>query len=162
MEKLRGPEMIGAGFLASLASLLFTYLLLIVAGPGVDPAAVFGSVLAGGSPAAPWTTAWWSGMGWHLINGVVLGPLAFSVLFSSRPNSSFWLRGIVFGTLCWLATEGLVKPLTTEGFFSASSSNPPLIPWLNLFRCSFYGTALSFIAESSTMEEAAWPREEAA
>ena len=63
--------------------------------------------------------SWALGMVAHIVNGVVILPLAYAlVAFRFFPGPPV-LRGLFWGVVLWLAAETLVMPMVGAGFFSS-------------------------------------------
>jgi uncharacterized membrane protein YagU involved in acid resistance len=64
-------------------------------------------------------TSWALGMAAHIVNGVVIFPLAYAlVAFRFLPGLPV-VRGLLWGVALWLAAEALVMPMVGSGFFSS-------------------------------------------
>lgn len=78
-------------------------------GVNIDIAGLLGEMLGG----------WRMGMLVHILNGVVIFPLAFAFLFYRLLPGQPVAKGIEFGVLLWLTSQFVVMPMMGAGFFSA-------------------------------------------
>lgn len=63
--------------------------------------------------------SWTLGLVAHLINGIVIFPLAYAlVAYRVLPGPPI-VRGILWGVFLWLAAESIVMPMAGAGFFSS-------------------------------------------
>ncbi len=59
------------------------------------------------------------GMLVHILNGVIIFPLAFAFLFYRLLPGPAATKGIAFGVVLWLASQLIVMPVMGAGLFSA-------------------------------------------
>lgn len=77
-------------------------------GVNTDIAGMLGEMLGG----------WRMGMLVHILNGVVIFPLAFAFLFYRFLPGTAVAKGIAFGALLWLTSQLVVMPIMGAGLFS--------------------------------------------
>ncbi len=97
------------GLLGTPAMTVLMYALALTLGVNTDIAAMLGEVLGG----------WKMGMLVHILNGVVIFPLAFAFLFYRFLPGPPVAKGIAFGGLLWLISQLVVMPMMGAGLFSA-------------------------------------------
>ncbi len=93
------------------ATVVMTAMMMLVApmmGVHMDIAASLSDMMG-----LPWVV----GMAVHMMLGVVVFPLVYSLLLSNRLPLSPALRGLIFGTGLWLMMEVAVMPMLGAGFF---------------------------------------------
>jgi uncharacterized membrane protein YagU involved in acid resistance len=97
------------GLLGTPAMTALMYVLAPVFGVNTDIVTMLGEILGG----------WRMGMLVHILNGVIIFPLAFVfLLYRFLPGSPI-RKGLTFGVLLWLTSELFVMPIMGAGFFSA-------------------------------------------
>jgi len=96
------------GLLGTPAMSALMYVLAPVFGVNTDIVTMLGEVLGG----------WRMGMLVHILNGVVIFPVAFVFLLYRLLPGSPVTKGIAFGVLLWLTSQALVMPIMGAGFFS--------------------------------------------
>ena len=62
---------------------------------------------------------WTLGMIVHVINGAIIFPLAYAILFYRHVPGTPPARGVAFGLVLWLASQLIVLPALGLGLFSA-------------------------------------------
>ena len=91
-------------------SMMMRFVAPMMLGHPMDIAAMLGNMM-GGSFAL--------GMAAHLMNGIVIFPLAYAFLaFRFLPGPPV-ARGMLFGAILWLLAEIMVMPMAGAGFFSS-------------------------------------------
>jgi hypothetical protein len=93
-------------------TLMMYFVAPMMLGRPMDIAAMLGSVMGG---------SWALGMIAHVMNGVVVFPLAFAFLVVGLLPGSATVKGIGWGVLLWLAAQLVVMPMMGAGFFSANA-----------------------------------------
>jgi hypothetical protein len=158
-------QLTASGIVATTAMLLVGYLLPVLGLVGVDWAAVYGAILMGGFHPEVFAPFWWAGLFWHYINGAFIFPLLFDFLTDREflPQGRY-ARGLYWGVVLWALVEGIVKPLSGDGFFSNASVAPTQMRWLSLVTWLIYGLVLESmtrvrvaqtLADTSERKEAA-------
>ena len=129
-------------------SMMMRFVAPMMLGHPMDIAAMLGNMM-GGSYAL--------GMAAHLMNGIVIFPLAYALLvFRFLPGPPA-LRGMMFGTILWLLAEVMVMPMAGAGFFSSEIGGAKAV-MAALMGHLVYGALLGAIAgtaESEAPERAA-------
>ena len=129
-------------------SMMMRFVAPMMLGHPMDIAAMLGNMM-GGSYAL--------GMAAHLMNGIVIFPLAYAFLaFRYLPGPPA-LRGMMFGTILWLLAEVMVMPMAGAGFFSSEIGGAKAV-MAALMGHLVYGALLGAIAgtaESEAPERAA-------
>jgi uncharacterized membrane protein YagU involved in acid resistance len=97
------------GLIGTPAMTVLMYALALTLGVNTDIAAMLGEALGG----------WKMGMLVHILNGVVIFPLAFAFLFYRFLPGPPVAKGIAFGGLLWLTSQLVVMPMMGAGLFSA-------------------------------------------
>jgi hypothetical protein len=64
---------------------------------------------------------WTVGLVAHVMNGVVIFPLAYALLVSRMLPGSPIVKGLSWGVLLWFAAETTVMPMAGAGFFSSAA-----------------------------------------
>jgi len=102
-----GVVLVG-GLLATPAMTVLMYMLAPVFGINTGIVAMLGEVLGG----------WKMGMLVHILNGAVIFPAIFSLLFYRILPGPPIVKGIGFGLVLWLTSQAVVMPIMGAGFFS--------------------------------------------
>jgi uncharacterized membrane protein YagU involved in acid resistance len=97
------------GLLGTPAMTVLMYALALTLGVNTDIAAMLGEVLGG----------WRMGMLVHILNGIVIFPLAFAFLFYRFLPGPPVAKGIAFGGVLWFTSQLIVMPMMGAGLFSA-------------------------------------------
>ena len=122
-----------AGTLAMMLAMRFVAPLML--GHPMDIARMLANMM-GGSRAF--------GMAAHIVNGVIIFPLAYAlVAFRFLPGLPV-LRGLLWGVVLWLAAETLVMPMVGAGFFSAEIGGAKAV-FAALMGHLVYGALLGFV-----------------
>jgi hypothetical protein len=91
-------------------SLMMRFVAPMMLGHPMDIAGMLANMMGG---------VWAVGMAVHLMNGVVIFPLVYAfIAFRYLPGPPV-LRGLLWGTVLWLAAETMVMPMAGAGFFSS-------------------------------------------
>jgi uncharacterized membrane protein YagU involved in acid resistance len=107
----------------------------LLLGHPMDIASLLGNMMGG---------SWILGMAAHIVNGVIIFPLAYAlVAFRFLPGSPL-LRGVLWGVILWLAAETMVMPMAGAGFFSSDIGGAKAA-FAALMGHLFYGALLGFI-----------------
>jgi uncharacterized membrane protein YagU involved in acid resistance len=123
-----------AGTIAMTAMMRFVAPVML--GHPMDIASMLGNMMGG---------SWTLGMAAHIVNGVVVFPLAYAlVAFRFLPGSPL-LRGALWGVALWLAAETMVMPMVGAGFFSSEIGGAKAA-FAALMGHLVYGALLGFIA----------------
>ncbi|MBU2764396.1 DUF1440 domain-containing protein [Acidithiobacillus caldus] len=110
---------LGSGLIAGLAATIVLSALMIVKGMmGVMPALNVIAMLTTmanqymGTPLTPL-------VGWilHFTIGTIAWGILFALFADRLPGTSYVVKGMVFGTLAWLAMMVMIMPLAGAGFF---------------------------------------------
>jgi len=97
--------------------------------------------------------SWAIGMVAHVMNGVVIFPLAYAfVVFRYLPGPPL-LRGILWGTFLWLVAEVIVMPMGGAGFFSSEIGGAKAV-FAALMGHLVYGALLGYIAGTAVPDAA--------
>ena len=95
--------------------------------------------------------SWAIGMVAHVMNGVVIFPLAYAlVAFRFLPGSPA-LRGILWGVVLWLVAEMMVMPMAGAGFFSSEIGGAKAV-FAALMGHIVYGALLGFISGTAVVD----------
>jgi len=116
MEKVmdfnRIPRALLAGLVATAAMTFMAYFVApVMLGHPMDIAHML-SGLAGGS--------WAIGMLMHLMNGIVVFPLIYSIVLYRFLPGAPWLKGILWGVVLWLGLEIVILAMTGAGEFNTN------------------------------------------
>lgn len=108
MKSKAGIAILG-GLIGTPVMTVLMYLLAPVLGVNTDIVSLLGETLGG----------WRMGMLVHILNGVVIFPLAFAIVFSRLLPGRAFLKGLGFGVMLWLAAQLLAMPAMGAGLFSS-------------------------------------------
>jgi uncharacterized membrane protein YagU involved in acid resistance len=123
-------------------SMMMRFVAPMMLGHPMDIAAMLGNMM-GGSYAL--------GMAAHLMNGIVIFPLAYAFLaFRFLPGPPA-LRGMTFGVILWLLAEVIVMPMAGAGFFSSEIGGAKAV-MAALMGHLVYGALLGAIAGTAGFE----------
>jgi hypothetical protein len=123
-------------------SMMMRFVAPMMLGHPMDIAAMLGNMM-GGSYAL--------GMAAHLMNGIVIFPLAYAFLaFRYLPGPPA-LRGMMFGAILWLIAEVMVMPMAGAGFFSSEIGGAKAV-MAALMGHLVYGALLGAIAGTAEFE----------
>ncbi len=137
MEKPNVGRAILGGFVGTLVMTMIMYAAPMMSMPKMDIAAMLGSMLNGGQMPALMSGPWLMGMMMHLFDGIIIFPLIYAfLLFRILPGSP-WLRGVIWGLILWLLSQGMVMPMMGMGVFSANA------PRIAVSRCSSCCSSMS-------------------
>src|SRR5918994_2790707 len=125
MQGFNSARAIMGGFVATFLMTLLIYISPLVGMPKMDFAALLGSVFTEGTPQ-PWTAPWWTGMIIHFCDGTIIFSLIYAYVLFRILAGPPWLRGIQWGVILWLLSQGIVMPMMGIGFFSNHMSEPAL------------------------------------
>jgi hypothetical protein len=103
-------SMIGGLAGTVMLTLMMRFVAPMMLGHPMDIAGMLGNMMGG---------SWAVGMAAHLMNGIVIFPLAYAFLvFRYLPGPPV-VRGMMFGAFLWLVAEMMVMPMAGAGFFSS-------------------------------------------
>ena len=123
-------------------TMMMRFIAPMMLGHPMDIAAMLGNMMGG---------SWAIGMAAHLMNGIVIFPLAYALLvFRFLPGPPA-LRGMMFGTILWLLAEVMVMPMAGAGFFSSEIGGAKAV-MAALMGHLVYGALLGAIAGSAELE----------
>ena len=123
-------------------SMMMRFVAPMMLGHPMDIAAMLGNMM-GGSYAL--------GMAAHLMNGIVIFPLAYAFLaFRYLPGPPA-LRGMTFGVILWLLAEVIVMPMAGAGFFSSEIGGAKAV-MAALMGHLVYGALLGAISGAAEFE----------
>jgi len=111
--------------------------------PKMDIAAMLGQILGG----------WTPGMMMHLVNGVVLFPLLYAYLLSSRIPGTPVTKGITLGVVLWAMAQLIVLPMMGAGVFGLKTGGM-MSAIASLAGHVIYGALLGGIAGEGSTEKA--------
>ncbi len=147
MEKPNVGRAILGGFVGTLVMTMIMYAAPMMSMPKMDIAAMLGSMLNGGQMPALMSGPWLMGMMMHLFDGIIIFPLIYAfLLFRILPGSP-WLRGVIWGLILWLLSQGMVMPMMGMGVFSANAPNAMMSVVGSLMGHIIYGAILGGIAK---------------
>jgi hypothetical protein len=129
------------GLAATLVMTFFMYGAPLIRMPGMDIAAMLGSMLTGVPPPvgfAPWVL----GMLLHFINGTIIFPIVFVFLLYRFLPGRPWLKGVSWGVILWFLSQVAVMPIMGLGLFSAAAPQPVLTVLGSLIAHLVYGAIL--------------------
>src|SRR5215472_7983645 len=137
---------IGRAILGGLAGTTVLTLLMYVGAPmmgipKMDIAAMLGSMLGG----------WTMGMLMHVVNGVILFPLIYSLFLFSKLRGSPVSKGILWGVALWLAAGLMAMPVMGAGFFGTANGGMKAA-LASLVGHAVYGALLGEIAGRSEQQ----------
>lgn len=119
------------------------YLVAPIVGVRVDIVTMLGEMLG-----------WRMGMLVHMLNGVIIFPVVFVLLYRFLPGSPS-TRGMAFGTVLWLTSQLIAMPVMGAGLFSAHAGGMRAAA-ASLFGHVVYG---AFLGSFSTLaQEDPFPR----
>jgi len=114
----------------------------LMLGHPMDIASMLGNMMGG---------SWALGMAAHILNGVVIFPLAYAlVVFRYLPGLPV-VRGLLWGVVLWLAAETVVMPTAGAGFFSSEIGGAKAVV-AALMGHLVYGAILGFVGGPATAE----------
>jgi len=100
------------GFIGTLMmSLMMKFAAPMITGHPMDIAALLGNMLGG---------MYFLGMTLHIILGVVIFPLVYSILLYQFLPGAAVVKGMLYGTILWLLAATVVMPLAGAGFFMSA------------------------------------------
>jgi len=116
-------------------TMLMRFVAPLMLGHPMDIASMLGNMMGG---------SWTLGMAVHILNGVIIFPLAYAlVAFRFLPGAPV-LRGVFWGVVLWLAAETIVMPAAGAGFFSSEIGGTKAA-LAALMGHLVYGASLGFI-----------------
>ena len=125
-------------------SLMMRFVAPMMLGHPMDIAGMLANMMGG---------VWAIGMAAHLMNGVVIFPLVYAfIAFRYLPGTPV-LRGLLWGTVLWLAAETMVMPMAGAGFFSSEIGGAKAV-FAALMGHLVYGALLGYIAEPAVQDAA--------
>lgn len=90
---------------------------------------------------------------YHYLNGIALA-LIYYVLFRAWLPGGWFVRGLLYGILVFLAADIMVSPLATgSGIFFSNTPTPLLTTASSLVPHLAFGVALTFCLAASTLRE---------
>lgn len=147
MEKPNVGRAILGGLVGTLVMTMIMYAAPMMGMPKMDVAAMLGSMLNGGQMPASMSGPWLMGMTMHLFDGIIIFPLIYAfLLFRILPGSP-WLKGVIWGLILWLLSQGMVMPMMGIGLFSANAPNRMMTVIGSLMGHIIYGAILGGIAK---------------
>lgn len=96
----------------ALMTIMMRFVAPMMLGRPMDIAAMLGKMMGG---------SWALGMMVHLINGIVIFPLAYVLVADRFLPGMPLIRGMLWGIVLWLAAESMVMPMAGAGFFSSEA-----------------------------------------
>ena len=125
-------------------SLMMRFVAPMMLGHPMDIAGMLANMMGG---------VWAIGMAAHLMNGVVIFPLVYAfIAFRYLPGTPV-LRGLLWGTVLWLAAETMVMPMAGAGFFSSEIGGAKAV-FAALMGHLVYGALLGYIAGPAVQDAA--------
>jgi len=112
----------------------------LMLGHPMDVPRMLGDMLGGG---------WTVGLFAHLLNGVVIFPLAYVFVMSRILPGSPIAKAILWGVVLWIAAETMVMPLAGAGFFSAAAGGAKAA-LVSLIAHIAYGASFGAVATVAT------------
>src|SRR5258707_15010043 len=88
---------------------------------------------------------WTMGMLIHVLNGAIMFPLAYAVVFYRFLLGPSYVKGLTFGLTLWLASQLVVLPMIGAGVFSSHMDGVRAAGAL-LFGHPIYGGVLGWVA----------------
>lgn len=139
----KAGQLLKAGLVGTVAMVVLGYILRAIGLPGPDFGDVYGSVIAGLDGVLVYSGAWWAGLAWHAITGIVVFPFVMDFLADKKilPQRR-WLKGISFGVAIWFLMQAIIRPAAGHGFFSSELVNPILSAFCSLICWSVYGAVV--------------------
>ncbi len=149
MKSKAGIAILG-GLIGTPVMTVLMYVLAPILGVKTDIVSLLGETLGG----------WKMGMLVHILNGVVIFPLAFALVFYRLLPGRAFLRGLSFGVTLWLASQLLALPAMGAGLFSSQVGGWKAAMALLVGHIA-YGACIGLFAtilqESALTEPAIWP-----
>ena len=105
------PKALLGGAAGTAAMTAMMYGVAPMMGLHMDIAAMLGSMMGNN---------WTLGMVAHLMNGVVIFPMAYALVVASKLPGSPAMRGMLFGVGLWLVAQAMVMPMMGGGLFSSA------------------------------------------
>ena len=133
-----------AGGLAGtvLMTMMMRYVAPMMLGHPMDIAGMLGNMMGG---------SWAIGMAAHLMNGIIIFPLAYAfVAFRFLPGSPL-VRGILWGIVLWLVAQTMVMPMAGAGFFSSEIGGAKAV-FASLLGHLAYGALLGYIGGTAVVD----------
>ena len=121
----------------------------LVLGHPMDIASMLGNMMGG---------SWALGMTAHILNGVVVFPLAYALIVYRFLPGPPWLRGVVWGLVLWLMAETLVMPMAGAGVFGSQIGGVKAVI-AALMGHLVYGAPLGLIAGTAPADVVSTDRE---
>lgn len=140
-----------AGFVATFAMSFLVYAGALVRFYNLDFAGMLGGLLSNSTPLI-FSGSWWAGMAGHFVNGTVIFPMFYAILYQDRTGESGWVRGATWGFLLWLSTEVLILPLLGGGFFASRLSHPYWVGFNSLLVTLLYGVVFGELSRQRKIE----------
>ncbi len=149
MKSKAGIAILG-GLIGTPVMTVLMYVLAPILGVNTDIVSLLGETLGG----------WKMGMLVHILNGVVVFPLAFALVVYGLLPGRVFLKGLGFGVTLWLASQLMAMPAMGAGLFSSQIGGWKAAFVLLLGHLA-YGASLGLFAtilqESALTEPALWP-----
>ncbi len=149
MKSKAGIAILG-GLIGTPLMTVLMYVLAPILGLKTDIVSLLGETLGG----------WKMGMLVHILNGVVIFPLAFALFFYRVLPGRAFRKGLGFGLVLWLASQLIAMPAMGAGLFSSHVGGLKAAGALLLGHVA-YGASLGIFAailqESALTEPAVWP-----
>lgn len=128
------------GFVGTLAMTMMMYLIAPMMGVKMDIA---------GSLAGMLGASWAIGLAMHFLNGSVIFPLLYGLVFFGHLRGGSAVRGVTAGVVLWLMAQLLVMPMMGAGVFS-SRMGGALAVAASLMGHVIYGGLLGAIGGSTS------------
>ena len=138
----RYARIFAAGFIATFLMTILLYDGPSVDLPRLDIAAMIGSFLTGGLPATWMNPVWWTGMVFHFFDLAILLPMLYASWVYGWFRGPNLVRGIAFGIVLWLLSEGVEMPIVGAGFFNDHSAAEGAVVVGLFFAHLLYGCVL--------------------
>lgn len=131
-----------AGFAATILMTILLYDGPSIDLPRLDIAAMIGSFLTGGLPAAWMSAVWWTGMAFHFFDLSILFPMIYASWVYGWFKGPSLLRGVAYGIALWLFSEAIEMPIVGAGFFNDHSAAEGAVVAALFFAHVLYGCVL--------------------
>jgi len=154
MNQRKLTQLFVAGFCASVAMVVLSFLLGFVRIPAPDYGGLYGSILNGGNYPSFGSGVWWAGMFWHLANGTFIFPLAFGLLVDrALLTQQRWMKGALWAVAIWLVVEAIMAPIAGLGFFLRLTLTPAALVTTDLLCWLAYGLVLDGMTRVRVVHE---------
>lgn len=144
MKNFNISRAIAAGIAGTLLMTIITMLAPMMGLPKMDIAAMLGSML-GGQPPEVGSSAWLVGFGMHLMIGIAVLAIGYSLISTYLPTSSPLAKGLFYGVIIWLVAQLMVMPMMGAGFFSSHLPQGMMMAAGSLMGHLIYGAAVGLV-----------------